>query len=336
MLSAPAPSPPPVSADSRIVGPSERWKADLRKRIKHDLRHMVEEAQTIRDAILNSQPPESSRERAQREFEEIMNNVRSLARERFNSQLRLEMIKRKWVDSNSPEVVRQQQWILTPFTPHDVPQGSEGGLFIIPRQQDDSERGSNGSFKEEEGEEDRGEWDTKTRQSPLPSRPNTSLIQALHSKSPVSRKSFSSRQRQPSSFLPGEDDEDEDAEDPQGPPVLRHGGRPFPPGAARRQSSGSQASVWRSASHTQGPSDISRTFAYANGQTYNPGRSSLNSAGSTSSSTGLHRAGPLNDQYRSSSVALRSSPKLPPAQNRDRVAPTTGPRERQTSASASP
>ncbi|KAH9962247.1 hypothetical protein BC827DRAFT_1130692, partial [Russula dissimulans] len=117
MLSAPAPTPPPhpppVRTDGRVLEPDEQWKTDLRRRVEHDLRHMVEEAQTVRDAIFNSQPPESSRERAQREFEESMNNIRSLAQEQFNSQLRLEMTERKWAldlvdSSNSPEVVRQQ------------------------------------------------------------------------------------------------------------------------------------------------------------------------------------------------------------------------------------
>ncbi|KAI9507279.1 hypothetical protein F5148DRAFT_999632, partial [Russula earlei] len=166
MLSAstltPPQHPPPVRTDGRLVEPDEPWKADLRKRIEHDLRHMVEDAQTVRDAILNSQPPESSRERAHREFEESMNNIRSLAQEQFNSQLRSEMSERKWalevVDSNSPDVVRQQQWILdnirksdqerTPFHPPDIPQNSEGLLSITPRKQGDSERGSDESFEE--------------------------------------------------------------------------------------------------------------------------------------------------------------------------------------------
>ncbi|KAH9962244.1 hypothetical protein BC827DRAFT_1130773 [Russula dissimulans] len=103
MLSAlaPAPHPPPVCTDSRVLEPDEQWKADLPKRILNDLRHMVEEAQRVRDAILNSQPSESSRERTQREFEESMNNIRSLAQEQFNSQLCWEITKRKGVEAKN-------------------------------------------------------------------------------------------------------------------------------------------------------------------------------------------------------------------------------------------
>ena len=313
---------------------------------------MIEEAQTVRDAILNSQPSESSRERAQREFEESVNNIRSLAQEQFNSQLRLEMNERKWaldlVDSN---VVRQQQWILdnihkhnerTPITPHDAPKNSEGGFSVIPRQQGDSERGSHENFEErygsggiddegdepdestgEEEEEEEGEWGD-SRQSRPPLRSKFSLIQGLRSRSPISRNTFLSRQRQPSNFQSGEDNDDEDAEDPQSHPVLWHGGQPFPPGAARRQRSSSQASVWRSTSRAPEPSGPSRPSAHANGQAYNSGpvrfprRGSVNSTGSTSGGAGLHRAGPLNDQHPSGSVASHSDTERPRTQNPSR------------------
>ena len=68
MLSAstPTPPPPPRCTETRIVEPDGQWKADLRKRIEHDLFHMVEDAQIVRDTILGSQPSENSRERAQR------------------------------------------------------------------------------------------------------------------------------------------------------------------------------------------------------------------------------------------------------------------------------
>ncbi|KAH9985646.1 hypothetical protein BJV74DRAFT_756534, partial [Russula compacta] len=96
--------------------PDEQWKADLRKRIEHSLRQMVEDAQTTRDTILSTHPDESGRERAQRAYDDSMNTIRTLAQEEFNRQLRLEMSERKWaldvVDSNSPDVARQQQWIL--------------------------------------------------------------------------------------------------------------------------------------------------------------------------------------------------------------------------------
>src|SRR6266851_5480216 len=135
MLSAsaptPPPPPPPVRTDTRLVEPDEKWKADLRRHIEHSLRHMVEDAQNVRDTILNSQPSESSRENAHRAYEESMINIRTLAQEEFNRQLRTEMSERKWaldfVDSNSPDVALQQQRILddirksneerTPFGP---------------------------------------------------------------------------------------------------------------------------------------------------------------------------------------------------------------------------
>jgi hypothetical protein len=167
MLSASPPKTPPhplpAHIASHVIEPDEQWKADLRKRIERDLKHMVEEARTVRDAILNSRPPESSRARARREYEESMNNIRSLAQEQFISQLRLEMSERKWVldliaSSDSPEVVRHQKWILdnihkpdeerTPFLPQDASPNSEGGLYISPQPQGDSEQGSYESFEE--------------------------------------------------------------------------------------------------------------------------------------------------------------------------------------------
>ena len=80
---------------------------------------------------------------------------------------------------------------------------------------------------------------------------------------------------------------------------------------------------------------------YANGQVYNTGpvrfprRGSVNSTGSTSGA-GLYRAGSVNsDWYRRSSVAPHSGSST---QSRDRIASniSIAPRERQTSASASP
>jgi len=141
MLSAssptPPPPPPPVRTDTRLIEPDEQWKADQRRRIEHNLRHMVEDAQNVRDTILNSQPSESSRENAHREYEESMNTIRMLAQDEFNHQLRTEMLEREWaldvVDSNSPDVV-WQQWIgeirksneeRTPFGPSDAPQTAE-------------------------------------------------------------------------------------------------------------------------------------------------------------------------------------------------------------------
>ncbi|KAF8502724.1 hypothetical protein F5888DRAFT_1607704, partial [Russula emetica] len=99
MLSASAPTPPPpppIRTDTRVVEPDEQWKADLRKRIEHDLLHMVEDAQIVHNTILNSQPSGSSRERARRDYEESMNNIRTLAQDEFTRLLRREMSERKW------------------------------------------------------------------------------------------------------------------------------------------------------------------------------------------------------------------------------------------------
>src|SRR6267142_1574130 len=162
MLSAaptPPPPPPPVRTDTRLVEPDEQWKADLRKRIEHGLRHMVEGAQLTREAILNSRPSESSRERALREYDESMNTIKMLAQDEFNRELRREMSERKWaldvVDSNSTDVARQQQWILdnirkadeqnTSIASGDAPQNTDGVLSTSLQQQGDSERGTDGS-----------------------------------------------------------------------------------------------------------------------------------------------------------------------------------------------
>ncbi|KAI9452480.1 hypothetical protein BJY52DRAFT_1124315, partial [Lactarius psammicola] len=95
MLSAPPP--PPVRIDGRLeIEPDDQWKADLRKRIERDLLVMVEDAQTARDKILNSQPSEGSRERAMAQYDKSMSEIRTLAQDEFNRQLRTEMAERKW------------------------------------------------------------------------------------------------------------------------------------------------------------------------------------------------------------------------------------------------
>ncbi|KAF8500255.1 hypothetical protein F5888DRAFT_1680559, partial [Russula emetica] len=384
-VSAPTPPPPPpLNTDTPAVELDEQWKADLRKRIEHGLLPMVKDAQIVRDTILNSRPSESSRKRAQWVYEESMDNIRTLAQEEFTRVLHQEMSERKWalnvVSSNSPDVARQQQWILdniqkaeeeyTPFPPIDAPQNAEGVLSASPQQQSDSEQGPDESSEEgyetggledeegeseelgesadedeEDGEEDEDEVDHNPRQSRPPSRPSVPMTQPLHSKSPVSRRNAPPHQRQPPNSQPTEDNDDDDADDAHRHPPWRHGSQgsqPYSPGGApRRQSSGSQASLWRPPE----PSGISRTFAHANGQVYNmgpvqfPRRGSVNSTGSTSSGAGLHRAGSINsDQYRSSSVAPHSGTERPSTQSRDRIASniSIAPRERQTSASASP
>jgi hypothetical protein len=125
---------------------------------------------------------------------------------------------------------------------------------------------------------------------------------------------------------------------------VQHGNQPYSSGGApRRQSTSSQGSLWRPVPRAPEPSGISRTFAHANGQVLAqahvpfPRRGSVNSTGSISSGAGLHRAGSMNsDQYRSSSVAPHGGTERPSTQNRDRIASNIAPRERQTSASASP
>src|SRR5713226_7358780 len=156
LASTPTPPPPPtVRTDIHTLEPDEQWKADLRKRIEHGLLHMVESAQITRDTILNSQPSEESRERAQRNYEESMNNIRMLAQEEFNTLLRQEMSERKWalnlVDNNSPDVARQQQWILDRIRkedeerflspPNDAPQNAEGVLSASSQLQSNGEQG---------------------------------------------------------------------------------------------------------------------------------------------------------------------------------------------------
>jgi hypothetical protein len=169
LASASTPPPPPVRTDDRLIEPNEQWKADLRKRIELGLRHMVEDAQLTRNAILNSQPSENSRECALRDYEESMNTIRMLAQDEFNRQLRTEISERKWVlgshvvdsDSNSPDVARQQQWILdnirktdeqrTPLNHTDDPQNADDVLSTSPQQLGDSERGTDGSSEGEYG-----------------------------------------------------------------------------------------------------------------------------------------------------------------------------------------
>ncbi|KAI9436808.1 hypothetical protein BJY52DRAFT_1130269, partial [Lactarius psammicola] len=96
MLSSSAPT-PPVRIHARLeIEPDEQWKADLRKRIERDLLVMVEDAQTARDRILNSQPSEGSRERAMAQFDKSMNEIRMLAQDEFARQLRTEIAERQW------------------------------------------------------------------------------------------------------------------------------------------------------------------------------------------------------------------------------------------------
>jgi hypothetical protein len=333
---APAPTPLSRSLAGRIgtrleIEPDEQWKDDLRKQIKQSLRRRIEDAQAVRDSILNSQPSESSRRRALFEYEKTMSAIRALEQEQFNHQLRAEISERKWalnvVDSNSPDVVRQQQWILDnihkaederiPFNSADASQNAAGALSGSSQQVGDGERGSemfedsseefvdagsdeSGESEEEHDEEE--EEDPRYRQSRPPSRPNAS------------------------------------------PP--RGGSQSYVTGAApQHQSSGSHTPTWRPYPRPAEPSSSSRTLAHANGQIYSakpdphPRRDTVNNNGSTSSGTGLHHAGSLNShQFRGRSVAPQTprGVERPPTQTHDRIALNIPSRERQTSSSVSP
>jgi len=328
--------PPPIRPDSRPLEPNEQWKADLRRSIEFAFRHMVEDAQNVRDTILNSQSSESSRERAHREYEESMNNIRMLAQEEFNRGLRIEMSERKWaldvVDSNSPDVARQQQWILDnirkadddlnhmPFADPDAPQNPEGVPSASPQEQGNSERASDESLEGgyggtitedgwDQSMEGEGEG-VQPRQSRPTSRPNVSLTQTLRSRSPVSRRDAQSRWGQPPNLRSAEDHDEDTGDSPEpAHPAPPRESQPFPPGGPPRRQSSSPP-IWSRVATPSRPTGISRASDHANGQMYSPSpvqfprRGSVNSTGSNSSGAGLHRAGSLNsDQHRSGSVA---------------------------------
>ena len=296
MRSASASTLPPPPVTDSLVEPDEQWKADLRRRIELGLRHMVEDAQTIRDTILSSQPSESGRERAQREYEESMNAIRMLAQEEFNRELRIEMSERKWardvIDLNSPDVTRQQQWILdnirkadgdrTPSVNSDTPQNAEGVLSTSRGREsledgcrsarpEDEGSGSDQSMESEEGEEEAGGGDVKLRQSRPTSRPNVPLTQPLRSRSPVSRRDAQSRWGLPPNLRSAED-HDEDTGDSPAPahPAPPREGQPFSPGGLSRPQSSSPP-VWSRVATPSRPTGISRASDHAKRQMYSPG-----------------------------------------------------------------
>ena len=288
--------PPPPVVTGSLVEPDEQWKTDLRRRIELGLRHMVEDAQTVRDTILSSQPSESGRERAQREYGESMNAIRMLAQEEFNRELRIEMSERKWardvIDLDSPDVARQQQWILdnirkadgdrTPSVNPDTPQSAEGVLSASRGREnledgcgsarpEDEGTGPDQSMGSEEGEEEAGGGDVQLRQSRPTSRPNVSLTQLVRSRSPVSQRDAQSRWGQPPNLRSAED-HDEDTGDSPAP------AHPAPPresqplslgGPPRRQSS--SPPIWSRVATPSRPTGISRASDHAKWQMYNPG-----------------------------------------------------------------
>ena len=255
MPPTPPPPPPPIRTDTRFHEPDEQSKAYLRKRIERDLPDMADDAQIVRDTILDSQPSESSFARAKRDYE---GSIRELGQQEFPRQLRNEISERKWaldnIDSNSPDIVRQFQWIRqwilnsirsrkidneqhSPFSP-DAPPNSEEERSASPQQQSDSERWSDENSEDEE--EERVEGDpTPHHYSPSP--PSTPSTQSPHSKSPVSRRYVTSRKRQPHNFQLAKDNGDDNADDPHTHPPWRHRSQPYSLGGApRRRNSGSQ------------------------------------------------------------------------------------------------
>ena len=349
MLSAsaptPPPHPPPVRTDSRLVEPDEQWKADLRRRIEFGLRNMVEDAQNVRDMILSFQPSESSRERAQREYEESMTAIRNLAQEEFNRELRMEMSERKWAldvtDSNSPDVARLQQWIIDnirkadddrpSFVNPDSPKNAEGVLSASPQEQIDSERasdddteagymsgrpGDEGSGSDQSMESEEGEGDVQPRQS----RPNASLTQPY---SPGRHWNRVARPSEPSGISRTFTHTNEQTY------------RPSPAKFPRRGVNNTGSNSSSTGLHRAGSPQM-----YTPNPVQFPRRGSVGSTGSNSSDTGLRRAGSLNsDQHHNSSVAPHNphnGTERPPTQARDRIASNIGPHDRQMSASASP
>ena len=306
--STPRPRPPPIRTDIRLeIEPDDQWKDNLRKRIEYGLRNMVEDARMVRNTILNSHPPESNRERALQEYEKSMTAIRELAQEEFTRQLRLEISERKWalnvVNSSSPEVTRQQQWILDNIQKGGGPRPSSS---------------------------------LSPQNAPLTPPYGSS------SRSPDSRINAPLRQRQPPNSQPAQDDK-KDTYGSYGHPSSWNGSQLYVTGGApRRPSFGSQAPSWNPHPRPPEPSGISRT---ANVQIYSastvpfPRPGSVNTAGLTSSSAGLHRAGSLNSNlYRSSSVAPHTptTAKRPPTQSCDHIAANIPPHGRQISVPASP
>jgi len=312
--SAPTLPPPPVGTDSHLVEPNEQWKADLRKCIEHSLRHIFEDARTVRGTIPNSDSSEGSHERAQREYEESMNAVQTLTQEEFDRELRVEMSERK---CNGP---RNTEGVVLSTTPqHQGESDSERGSDEISEGGDgssrleDEEGESDQSWDEEggddeEGEEEEGEGGIKPRQSP----PDVSLTQPFHSRSPVPA---SLLQQQPSNFQPTEDHDDGDADESPVHAYLtrRRENQSYSHGEPpRRQSYGSQPPVWLPVLRSPEPSGIS---GHANGQMYSTSLiqtscwGSANSTGSNNIDTGRRRSGSLNcDRNRGGSVALHSGP----------------------------
>lgn len=287
-MTAPTPtaSPSSVRTDTRV---DEQWKADLRKRIEHDLLHIVEDIRIVRDTIFNSRPTESSREHAQREYEESMNNIRTLAQEKFIYLYRQEMSEQKQalniIDSHLLDISRQQQWFPDSIHQADEERTSlishafqnDGGILSTHPQQADGEQGSDkrseGGYGSAGAENEPGEsrggtevgfWEGDSNPQQLPS---TVPTQPLHSNSPVSQKKSLSHQRRPSTSKPADDNDGEDRDGSHVYHALQHGSQPYSP--RQSPSPGSQHPVGRSDPLASEPSGVSCAFVCANGSIYN-------------------------------------------------------------------
>ncbi|KAF8498109.1 hypothetical protein F5888DRAFT_1596128, partial [Russula emetica] len=88
--------PSSIYTDARVPDPDDIWKVNLRKRIEHDLLHLVEDVQVLRDTTLSTHLSENDRSRVQRDYEGSMNDIRPLAEEEFTRQSYSETSEHKW------------------------------------------------------------------------------------------------------------------------------------------------------------------------------------------------------------------------------------------------
>jgi hypothetical protein len=333
-MSIPTSPPSSIYADARIPDPDDIWKGNLRKRIEHDLLHLVEGVQILRDTTLSTHLSENDRSRVQRDYEGSMNDIRALAEEEFTRQSHSETSEHKRildvVNSILLDVARQHPWILdnireadeqrTPFVPPNASQNDEGIFSTNHQQLVVSGQGSDGRSEDgyrsaraahEGGEPDGSKGSAEAGGDTKPRQPysNVSLTQPLHSKSQFSRENSLLCQRRTSTSQLVEDNDDEERDDSQ----------PYSPGQVPRSPSpDSQAPVRWSIPIAPEHSGISCAFADKNGEIYRTssvpfsrlGR--VNSTGSPRSSAGLHHAGSLDpNQYRGSSFAHSDTEHLP-------------------------
>jgi len=68
-----------IHTDARVPDPDVSWKVNFRKRFEHDLLHLVEDVQILRDTTLSTHLSENNRSRFQRDYEGCMDDIRALA-----------------------------------------------------------------------------------------------------------------------------------------------------------------------------------------------------------------------------------------------------------------